>query len=89
MGEVVWPNPPKAEQQGVHGHWPNMRGWLPSMAHVVEVLLRQSNDQLKIGLSWMEVHILLLVSDSMVSPKYKCRRVGPPLMSLGVLSIGS
>ena len=23
-GEVVWPNPPEAEQQGLHGHWPNM-----------------------------------------------------------------
>ena len=41
MGEVVWPNPPEAERQGLHGHWPNMGKWLPSMAWVVVMLLWQ------------------------------------------------
>jgi hypothetical protein len=51
MGEAVWPpNPPEAERHGFHGHWPNMGGWLPSMAWVVVVLLRQCDDQLKMGL---------------------------------------
>ena len=64
MGEAVWPpNPPKAERHGLHGHWPNMGAWLPSMAWVVVVLLQQRDDQLKIELSWVEVHILLLVID--------------------------
>jgi hypothetical protein len=64
-----WPNPPEAERHGFHRHWPNMRGWLPSIAHVVIVLLRQRNDQLKIGLSWMGVHILSLVTNEVVSPE--------------------
>ena len=64
MGEAVWPpNPPKAERHGLHGHWPNMRAQLPSMIRVVVVLLRQHDDQLKVGLPWMEVHILPLVTD--------------------------
>ena len=25
MGEVVWPHPPEAERQGLHGHWPIVR----------------------------------------------------------------
>ena len=51
MGETVWPpNPPKAEQHNLRGHWPNMGIWLPSMPRVVVVLLRQCDDQLKIGL---------------------------------------
>jgi len=24
MGEVVWPHPPEAKRQGLHGHWPNV-----------------------------------------------------------------
>jgi hypothetical protein len=24
MGEVVWSHPPVAEQQGLHGPWPNV-----------------------------------------------------------------
>ena len=24
MDEVVWPYPPEAERQGLHGHWPNV-----------------------------------------------------------------
>ena len=64
MDEAVWlPNLPEAERHGHHGHWPNMGGWVPSMARVVEVLLRQCDDQLKIGLPWMEVHIPSLVTD--------------------------
>ena len=40
MGEAVWPpNPPKIEQHGLHEHWPNMEGWLLSMAWVVVMLL--------------------------------------------------
>ena len=57
MGEVVWPHPPEAERHGLHGHWPNVRPWLPSMVRVVVVLLRQCDDQHKIGLPWMEVYI--------------------------------
>ena len=52
MGEAMWlPNPPEAERHGLHGHWPNMGAYLLSMARVVVVLLRQHDDQLKIGLS--------------------------------------
>jgi hypothetical protein len=36
---------------------------LLSMARVVVVLLRQCDDQLKGGLSWMEVHLTPLVTD--------------------------
>jgi hypothetical protein len=61
MGEVVWPHPPEAERQGLHGHWPNMK--VPSMARVVVVLLRQCDDQLKGGHPWMEVHLTPLVTD--------------------------
>jgi hypothetical protein len=25
MGEVVWPHPPEAQRQGLHGHWPNVK----------------------------------------------------------------
>ena len=25
MGEVVWPHPPGAKRQGLHGHWPEVR----------------------------------------------------------------
>ena len=57
MSEVVWPHPPEAEWHGLHGHWPNVRLQLPCMVWVVRVLLRQCDDQHKIGLSWMEVHI--------------------------------
>ena len=59
MGEAVWP----VERHGLHKHWPNMGGWLHSMAQVVVVLLRQRNDQLKIGLPWMKVYILSLVTN--------------------------
>jgi hypothetical protein len=62
--------------------------YLPSMARVVVVLLRQCDDQLKIGLPWIKVHILSLVIDWAISPKCKCRRVGPPPMSLGVRGMG-
>ena len=58
------------------------------MARVVVVLLRQCDDQLKIGLLWMEVHITPLVTDGAVSPKCKCRRVGPPPINLGVHDFG-
>jgi hypothetical protein len=54
MGEAVWPpNLPEAERHSFHGHWPNMGAWLPSMAQVVVVLLRQCDDQLDIGFSWL------------------------------------
>jgi hypothetical protein len=62
MGEVVWPHSLEAERQGLHGHWPNVKAKLPTMAQVVVVLLRQCDDQLKIGLPWMEVHITPLVT---------------------------
>ena len=62
MGEAVWlPNPPEARPPWAlaqHGG-----GWLPNMARVVIVLLQQFDDQLKIGLSWMEVHTLPLVTN--------------------------
>jgi hypothetical protein len=57
------PNPPKAKWQGLHGHWPNMKGQLPSMAWIVVVLLGQCDDQVKIGLPWMEIHFLLIVTN--------------------------
>jgi hypothetical protein len=63
MGEVVWPHPPKTKRHGLHDHWPNVEGWLPSMVRVVVVLLRLYDDQLKIGLSWIKVHILSWVTD--------------------------
>jgi hypothetical protein len=25
MGKVVWPHPPEAERQGLHGYWPNVK----------------------------------------------------------------
>ena len=81
------PNPREAEQHGLHGHWPNMGGWLLGLAWIIVVLFWQCNDQLKIGLSWMEGHILPLVTDRAVSPQ--CRMVGPPPMSLGVRGMGS
>ena len=46
------------------GHCPGIAHWdssglgVASMARVVVVLLRQRDDQLKIRLPWMEVHIL-------------------------------
>ena len=58
------------------------------MAQVVVVLLRQYDDQLKVGLPWMEVHLTPLVTDLAVSPECKCRRVGPPPIYLGVRSFG-
>ena len=57
MDEVEWPHPPEAERHGLHGHWPNVRPYLPSTLRIVGVLLRQRNDQHRIGLSWREVHI--------------------------------
>jgi hypothetical protein len=63
MGEVVWPHPPEAERQGVHGHWPNVKTWFPSMLRVVVVLFRQCDDQLKVGLPSMEVHLTPLVTN--------------------------
>jgi hypothetical protein len=63
MGVMVWPHPHEAERQGLHGHWPNVKASLHSMAWVVIVLFRQCDDQLKVGLSWMEVHLTLLVTD--------------------------
>jgi hypothetical protein len=53
------------------------------MAQVVVVLLRQYDEQFKIEFSWMEVHILLLVTNSTLSLKCKSRRVGPYFVCLG------
>jgi hypothetical protein len=36
----------------------------------------------------MEVHLTPLVIDWVVSPDFKCRRVGPPPTNLGVPSVG-
>jgi hypothetical protein len=63
MGEVVWPHPSEAERQGLYGHWPKMKAKLPIMARVVVVLLRQCDDQLKVGFPWMEVHLTSLDTD--------------------------
>jgi hypothetical protein len=52
------------------------------------VLLRQCDDQLKVGLPYMEVHLTPLVIDWAVSPEYKSRRVGPPPTNLGVRGFG-
>jgi hypothetical protein len=54
------------------------------MPRVVVVLLRQCDDQLKVGHPWMEVHLTSLVTDLTVSPECKCRRVGPPPTNIGV-----
>jgi hypothetical protein len=35
MGEVVWPHPPEAKRQSLHGYWPNVKASLPSIARVV------------------------------------------------------
>ena len=53
MGEVVWPHPHEVKRHGLDGNWPNVRPKLPSMVRVVVVLLRQRDDQHKVGLSWM------------------------------------
>ena len=58
------------------------------MARVVVVLLWQCDDQLKIGLPWMEVHILPLVTNQAVSLECKCKMVGAPPMSLKVRGMG-
>jgi hypothetical protein len=63
MGEVVWSHPPEAKRQGLHVHWLNVKAQLLSMARVVVVLLQQCDDQLKVGLSWMEVHLIPLDTD--------------------------
>ena len=65
MGEAVWlPNPPKARPPwALAQHGGGGGEWLPNMARVVIVLLQQCDDQLKIGLSWMEVHTLPLVTN--------------------------
>ena len=57
------PNPHEAKWHGLHGHWPIVGAYLPSMVRVVVVLLWQCNDQLKIELPWVEVHILSLVTN--------------------------
>ena len=57
MREVVWPHPPEAKRHGLHGLWPHVRPKLPSMVWIVVVLLRQCDDQHRIGLPWMEVQI--------------------------------
>ena len=33
----------------LYGRWPNLGTWLPNMVRVVVVVLRQCDDQLKIG----------------------------------------
>jgi hypothetical protein len=58
------------------------------MARVVVVLLRQCDDQLKVGLSWMEVHLTPLAIYWALSPECKCRRVGPLPTNLGVHGFG-
>jgi hypothetical protein len=78
MGGVVWPHQAEAERQGLDGHWSNVEAYLPSMAHVVVMLLQFCNDQLKVGLPWMGIHLTPLITDRAVSPECKCRRGGPP-----------
>jgi hypothetical protein len=64
MGKMMWPpNPSKVERNNLHWHWPYVRAYLPSMARVVVLLFRKCDNQLKIGLSWMQVHIFSLVTD--------------------------
>ena len=46
-----------------YGRWPNLGAWLPRLVWVVVMLLRQRDDQLKIGLPWMKVHILPLATN--------------------------
>jgi hypothetical protein len=58
------------------------------MARVVVVLLRQCDDQLKVGLPWMEVHLIPLVTDLAVSLDCKFGKVGPPSTKLGVRGFG-
>jgi hypothetical protein len=53
------------------------------MARVVVVLHRQCDDQLKDGSPPHTIGYRL-----MVSPEYKCRRVGPPPTNLGVRGFG-
>ena len=45
--------PHVVEQRGLHMHWPNVGVKLPSMLWIVVMLLRQRDDQLKIG--WTKV----------------------------------
>jgi hypothetical protein len=63
MGEVVWPHLPEAKRQGIYRHWPNVEAWLHNMAWVVVMLLRQCDDQLKIGFPLIEFHIIPLVTN--------------------------
>ena len=53
---------PEAEWEGFHGHWSNVKAYLPNMIRVVVVLLRQWDDKLKVGLPWIEVHLTPLVT---------------------------
>jgi hypothetical protein len=46
-------SPPEAESQGLHGHWPNVKAEVPNMARVVVVLLRQCDDEFKVGHHWL------------------------------------
>ena len=49
---------PDAEQHDLHGRWPSIGAKLPSMLWVVIVLLRQRDDQLKIGWKGLSNHWL-------------------------------
>ena len=62
---------------------------MPNTAQIVIVLLRQCDDQLKIGFLWMGFHILSLEIDCVLGCKCKLRRVGPPPMNLKVRGMGS
>jgi hypothetical protein len=58
------------------------------MARVVVVFLLKCDDQLKVGLSWMEVHLTPLVANWVVNLECKGRMVGSFPTNLGVRSFG-
>ena len=51
MGEAVWPpKPPEAQWHGLYRHWPNVKTQLLNMVWVAGRLLRQRDNQFKIGI---------------------------------------
>ena len=63
-GAAGWPaDPTRGQQVQPLRAMIQLGDILPSMVRIVKVLLQQRNDQLKIGLPWMEVHILSLATN--------------------------
>ena len=66
----------------MYGRWPNLKAELLSIVWVVVVLLLQDYDQLKIGLPYLEVHMLSLATNRGESPENIWMRFGDSHMCL-------